>query len=79
MAPINSVDLCVDLIQHMSDKERAQVFEGIREFLPFAISVNVCVDGKGHNYRPIRETNYLFQFLNRTKVQCNKCGDNKWV
>jgi hypothetical protein len=82
MSVIDPVDCTVMLIRGMSATDRTEVFRQVQDLLPVTKSpypsTLCCINGKEHKYKAIRETNYLFNFLNKTKFMCSGCGTVRW-
>jgi hypothetical protein len=75
MSIVDPVECAVLLLRGMSDKERCQVFERIKDLLPqTGKNEEACHDGKPHKFKVIREDNYLFHFLNKSTLSCIGCG-----
>lgn len=81
MAAMQSIDFCITLIESMTDAERSKVFghfDLIQRNAPPPKPPGSCIDGGPHDLKALRATNYLFSFLNKTKLFCRKCGLAKW-
>jgi len=77
---VDAVGFAVDLVRNMPAKERSQFFERIKDLMPESTKADgLCIDGKEHKFKAIRSTDYLFSFLNKTQVMCQKCGVQKWL
>lgn len=72
------VEFCSEIIKTMTEEERSKLFDRVKEFLPGQTEPGLCIDGRGHNYKVLERTNYLFNFLNKTKFFCTKCKDTIW-
>jgi hypothetical protein len=58
----------LEVFNLLTPAEKQQVLASIKRESP-----SPC-DVRGHKYKPVATTNYLFQFLNKTTMCCTQCG-----